>query len=100
LPELAKQLVGRDEDKIIKAAAETDQALKSGIELQTAVLNLGGDYWKKLQAWAQQRSLLSPDDYSIATIASSIPRKIPTEKQCKRLMDIKVRVEQEGYPVV
>jgi hypothetical protein len=100
LPELAKQLVGREEDKIIKATAETDQALKSGIELQTAVLNFGGEYWKKLQTWAQQRSLLSPDDYSIATIGSSIPRKIPTEKQCKRLMEIKARVESEGYPVV
>jgi hypothetical protein len=100
LPELAKQLVGREEDRIIKAAAETDQALKSGIELQTAVLNLGGDYWKKLQVWAQQRSLLSPDDYSFVSVAGAIPRKIPTEKQCKRLIEIKSRVESEGYPIV
>jgi hypothetical protein len=64
------------------------------------VLNFGGDYWKKLQTWAQQRSLLSPDDYSIATIASNIPRKIPTEKQCRRLMEIRARVEHDGYPVV
>jgi hypothetical protein len=93
-------LVGREEDRIIKAAAETDQALKSGIELQTAVLNLGGDYWKKLQVWAQQRSLLSPDDYSFVSVAGAIPRKIPTEKQCKRLIEIKSRVESEGYPIV
>jgi hypothetical protein len=100
LPELAKQLIGREEDRVIKAAAETDEALKSGIELQTSVFALGSDYWKKLQVWAQRTSLLSPDEYSIVTVATGMPRRIPTEKQCKRLMEIKNRVEEEGYPVV
>jgi hypothetical protein len=100
LPVLAKELVGRDEDKEIKAQAVADEVIKSGIEIQTAVINLGGNYWKKLQTWARQRGLLSPDEDSIVSVASAIPRRIPTDKQSKRLMEIKKKLEQNDYPVV
>ncbi len=99
LQELAG-LVGRDEDKHIKAQAAVDEVVKSGIEIQTAVINLGGDYWKKLQAWAMQRGALSPDEDSIVSVASAIPRKIPTDKQSKRLMEIKKKLEQRDFPAV
>jgi AIPR protein len=96
--DLAKELVGREDDKKIKAEAEVDENLKSGIELQTAVINLGGGYWKKLHTWGRQRALFSPDEDSIVAVAGAIPRRIPTEKQCKRLMDIKHKAKQEGFP--
>lgn len=100
LPELEKQLVSRDDDRTIKKAAETQQAVLSGIQLQMAVVELGSQYWKQLHAWAKQRNLLSPDEDSIVSVANSMPKKLPTERQCVRLMEIKGRIELEGYPTI
>ena len=69
----------------------------TGIQIQTLVVELGPAYWRALQAWARQRQLLSPSDDSIVTVATTMPRKLPTEKQCARLVEIKTRIEEEGY---
>ena len=95
--ELAKQLVGRDDDRLVKKEAATQQETLSGIQIQMIVVNLGALYWKQLLAWAQARTLLSPDEESFLAVACAIPRKLPTEKQSARLLKIKDKVELEGY---
>ena len=47
--------------------------------------------------WGRERQLLSPDEQSFLTVAAAIPRKLPTEKQCARLWQIKGRMEEDGY---
>jgi hypothetical protein len=61
------------------------------------VFELGSSFWRALQTWGQQRQLLTPTDDSILSVAVAMPRKIPTEKQCGRLLQIKTRLEEEGY---
>jgi len=95
--ELAKQLVTREDDGQAKKEAEAQQEVLGGIETQMVVVNLGALYWKQLLAWAKARTLLSPDEESIVTVACGIPRKLPTEKQSAKLLKIKDRVELEGY---
>jgi len=95
--ELAKQLVAREDDRLVKKEAESQQEALGGIEVQMVVVNLGGLYWKQLLAWAKARTLLSPDEESILAVACGIPRKLPTEKQSARLIKIKYKVELEGY---
>lgn len=95
--ELAKQLVAREDDRLVKKEAEAQQEALGGIETQMVVVNLGSLYWKQLLAWAKARTLLSPDEESIIAVACGIPRKLPTEKQSARLLKIKDRVELEGY---
>ena len=95
--ELAKQLVAREDDRIVKKDAEAQQEALGGIETQMVVVNLGSLYWKQLLAWAKARTLLSPDEESIVAVACGIPRKLPTEKQSARLLKIKDKVELEGY---
>ena len=95
--ELAKQLVAREDDRLVKKEAEAQQEVLGGIETQMVVVNLGSLYWKQLLAWAKARTLLSPDEESIITVACGIPRKVPTEKQSARLLKIKERLELEGY---
>jgi hypothetical protein len=70
----------------------------TGIQIQTMVVELGPAYWRNLQAWGRQRQLLSPDEDSIISVAGAMPKKLPTEKQCTRLSQIKRRLEEEGYP--
>ena len=69
----------------------------TGIQIQTLVVELGPAYWRGLQAWARGKELLGPADDSIVTVATSMPRKIPTEKQCARLADIKRQMEEGGF---
>lgn len=95
--ELARQLVSRENDRLVKKEAEAQQEVLGGIEAQMVVVNLGSLYWKQLLAWAKAKTLLSPDEESIVMVACGIPRKVPTEKQCARLLKIKDKMELEGY---
>ena len=97
LQELGNELAGREEETLAKKDAQTQQSVMTGIQIQTLVVELGPAYWRALQGWARERQLLSPTDDSIVTIAAGMPRKIPNEKQCVRLVEIKTRVEEEGY---
>lgn len=61
--ELAKELVGRDEDRTMKKEAEAQQTLVSGIQLQMAAIDLGALYWEELLSWSKARMLLTPDEH-------------------------------------
>jgi hypothetical protein len=50
-----------------------------------------------MQDWGRQRQLVTPDEDSFLSVAVAMPRKLPTEKQCARLLQIKTRLEEEGY---
>jgi hypothetical protein len=97
--DLATDLVGRDEEQVVKKDAQIQQTIISGIQVQTKVIELGSSYWRELQGWGRQRQLLSPDDDSILSVAVAIPKRLPTEKQSARLLNIKAWPEQEGHSV-
>jgi len=97
---LFKELIDRDEDVQLKKDSKEVQKIAVGIETQTAVFQLGAPYWKALREWGSQEGLLSPDDAGILSVAVAMPRKLPTEKQSSRLMEIKARLELEGCPVI
>jgi hypothetical protein len=94
---LAKQLAGREDDRFIKKSAAVEQAVVTGIQVQMTVIELGAVYWQKLLAWSSKQLLLTPDEQSIVSVACSIPKKLPTEKQSARLLQIKCRMEDEGF---
>jgi len=94
-----KELIDRDQDVQQKKDSQAHQKIERGIERQALVLQLGPDYWKEVKDWGSREGLLSPDDQSFLAVATAIPRKIPSEKQSFRLMEIKVRLESEGFPV-
>jgi len=95
---LAPELIGREEEEFIKKDAKSQQSIATGIQLQTRVIELGAGYWRKIDEWGHERQLVSPDDRSFLSVAIAMPRKLPTEKQCARLLQIKARLEEEGYP--
>jgi hypothetical protein len=98
LPGLFKELIDRGEDVQQKKDSVAARKIESGIEQQTTVLQLGSAYWKGLRQWGLYRGLLSPDDAGILAVAAAMPRKLPTEKQSFRLMEINARLELEGHP--
>jgi hypothetical protein len=98
LMDLAPDLIEREDEQHTKKTAAAQQVIISGIEAQTAVVVLGAGYWQALQRWGRARQFLSPNDDSIVAVAAAMPGKIPTEKQSARLLQIKARLEGEGYP--
>ncbi len=97
LQDLGNELAAREEVLITKKAAQAQQSVMTGIQIQTLVVELGPAYWRALQSWGRQKQLLGPTDDSIVTVASAMPRKLPTEKQCARLAEIKRQMEEEGF---
>jgi hypothetical protein len=95
--DLADELVEPVVERQAKRDAETAQKIVTGIELQSQVVQLGGPFWSRLQRWGRLKSLLGPTDDSLLAIAAAIPRKIPSERQSVRIMEIKARLEEEGF---
>jgi hypothetical protein len=94
---LATELVGREDDRTVTVDAQAQQVIADGIQIQTTVVELGNMYWRELHAWAKSRSLLSPEEESILLVACGMPRRLPSERQSARLMQIKDKVEIDGF---
>ena len=91
-------LLDKDEEKHIQRTSMQDQRIGDGIENQRLVLELGPIYWTTARKWGREQALTSPDEDGILAVAASIPRKLPTEKQSWRLVQIKEKLELEGFP--
>lgn len=96
--QLGTLLIDKEEDREALKSSKKDQRIGNGIENQRLVLEFGADYWLKARKWASEQAFSSPDDDGILAVAAAIPRKIPTEKQSWRLLQIKERLELEGFP--
>ncbi|MBI5135765.1 MAG: AIPR family protein [Nitrospirae bacterium] len=95
--ELIGELAGQDEVRAVRREARARQRVDSGIEAQTEVVNLGAEYWSTLDAWARQRNLLSGRDESLVGVAARMPASIPTDRQSAALLEIRDRMETEGF---
>jgi hypothetical protein len=95
---LGPLLIHKEEDRELQKTSKMEQRIGSGIEMQRFVLELGPAYWTGARKWAREQSLSTPDEDSILAVASVMPRKIPTEKQSWRLIQIKDKLELEGFP--
>lgn len=98
-PAFIRELVDEDEVKVVKKDARSQQQIHSGIEAQTTVVNLGGAYWSRLSEWGKQNKLVSDGDEKLLRVASKIPRTIPEDWQSVALLEIRQRMEEEGFRV-
>ena len=97
LPKLSAELVDRDELLAAKKEAKKLQKTDNGIAEQTEVVKLGPRYWQKLQDWAEKKNLLTPDETKLVGIAARMPNKLPTDFQSTRLLEIRTKIEAEGF---
>jgi AIPR protein len=95
---LGPLLIDKEDDSYTQRTSKDEQRLENGIENQRFVLDLGASYWSKARKWAAQQAITTPDEDGILAVAAAIPRKIPTEKQSWRLLQIKEKLELEGFP--
>lgn len=74
--------------------------IDDSISVQSQVLNLvNNGYWSALYKWPMCRQLFTPSEVNLLSKASTITgfMKIALEKDWRKLIDIKLRAEEEGF---
>jgi hypothetical protein len=90
-------LIGRDELKVAEKEAKYDQRIDSETEIMTKVIEISQAQWQNALNFATSRRMISPDENTAMRIACQIPQKMPTPFQCKRLIVVLERLEEEGF---
>lgn len=86
---LIPHLKARDDVRADSRDARKEQRGISDAEAQIAVVSVGAPFWNKVRQWAAGSNDIKPSDLSMIETACAIPRKLPTDKQCVRLAEIK-----------
>lgn len=87
-------LVGKDAVRVVDRDRRVAKRQVNGIEAQREVVNQGGEYWSQLLAFGQSINKLAPKEAGILQACSSLPHRVPTEKQCVAAVAIADRLEQ------
>ncbi|MCR5624415.1 MAG: hypothetical protein K6G11_04135, partial [Lachnospiraceae bacterium] len=56
------------------------------------------EYWEDVLLWGKEKNLLSDIEISFLTAATKMNfGRIPTEKQCQRILNIAAKLIDEGF---
>ena len=89
-------LILADSARSAEKEARAEAKMKTGIEAQTEVVELGGDFWKSLLNKARATHELSLTEDGILEACTLIPKKVPTEKQCVVALNILAKLKNQG----
>lgn len=93
-------LIGKEEYSQNRTEGRKKGKQDDGIVLQKQVLDLVvNGYWQALLNWQQFDNVVSPVDRSLVSRAATVNgfTKVNTEKDWKRLIEIRNRCEDEGF---
>lgn len=89
------------ENAKIKSSTK-DKKLTSEINIETEIVNLGGEYWRKLIEEGKKRKLLSLQEIDLLNIAASIDTsspKVASPKQAQFIWKIRKKLDDAGVLV-
>jgi hypothetical protein len=92
-----QELVDRQVTQAENRDAADVQAIDDGINAQAEVFKLGSPYWQAMLTWGQTTAALSPTEGQFIQSALNMPRRLPSDKQCRRLLEIRKKAEREGF---
>lgn len=92
-----RHLISKDKNRARKIDAKKKQKLTNDLEIEMYVVNKGVNYWKEILNWGQEKGLLSAKEVGSLETASMMPRKIPSQKQYKIIIDAEAKIEEEGF---
>lgn len=97
LPDLFWTSLSTDaEEKSETKNAIQIQKIDNGIEAQRQVITIPGKTWLELKNKMTDLDILTPKEVGVINIAVQLPHKIPTEKQCRVLLEILEKSRAEG----
>lgn len=92
-------LISKEEETCEVKSAKKVQKIDDGIKVQSQVFAISSGEWSKILAAGSAKKLFSPKELGIIAVATRIPERIPSEKQCVILLDILERCRLEGIAV-
>lgn len=95
--DLLAVLIDKVSDKKEEKRAKADQKLISGAEAQAKVIQYTAEQWMVASKFAKERMLIGPIEESALAIACRIPVKIPNSLQAEKLVELLVKMENEGF---
>jgi hypothetical protein len=83
----------KDDERLDTLDARKEQKYLSEAEAHIAVVKAGADYWRKVRTWAGNSADIRPSDLLMLDVAAAMPRRLPNEKHCIRLLEIRALYE-------
>lgn len=101
LPESIKELlIDKETQKKEKRDGRKEHVMESGIQVQAEVVQKGQEYWERALLWGKTKGILNEVDISFLTTATKMNYgRIPSEKQCQRIVNIEAKLIDEGFKV-
>lgn len=90
-------LIGLEERKVAEREAKSDQRVDSDTEIMTKIIEISQEKWKNIFSFATSRHIITADEHTALRIACQIPQKIPNPIQCKKLLAVLERLQEEGF---
>ncbi len=90
-------LIGREERKVAEREAKADQRIDSDTEIMTKIIKISQEQWKNALSFATSSRMITPNEHTAMRIACQIPQKMPTPVQCKKLIAVLERLQEEGF---
>lgn len=93
-----KTLISKEQVSIEKQEARKERKEINAIEYQKEVCSRDTFYWRNILSWGKQHGLVTETDESLLKLADKIftEGKVPSDKQCKRIIEIEERLKLEG----
>jgi hypothetical protein len=92
-------LSDREEHVSAQREARQIRKIENTIDKQTAVLELGEEYWKRLEIWLRSNRLATEAELRALKYATSFSQgTFPSEIQCKSLLNLREKAVGEGFP--
>jgi hypothetical protein len=66
-------------------------------EFINKVAEVPAEQWQNMLVFATSKRLISPEEMTALRIAVQIPDKMPTSSQCRKLLVVLERLEEEGF---
>lgn len=96
--EIKDCLISKEEKKNAEREAKADQRVVSEVEVQAKVCTeITPAQWSAAMQFAMSNHMTTLDENTALRIACQIPKKIPTPAQCKKLLEVLERVQEEGF---
>lgn len=95
---LDKYLLPQSEYRCKHEKAKEDYLQASGLEARQTVVGKGASYWEELFRWGEERDeFFSKTEIRAMKLAFDMPRRFPSHKQCKLLLDASERAKLDGF---
>lgn len=96
MPELAAELVSQAEQMARQEDALDTARIDAGIAAITEVVNYKPSNWRRMREWGNAHRQLTAKDDQLLLLAATAGR-VPSEKQAAAILQIRKRLEAEGF---